>query len=477
MKRGQAARAGRESQSTDAVDAADAAAREVEPGTVARLIVDAREGAVDRAAAEAISKPLGDLAQAFALQAEVLKSVHDNQQRMQAAIDDDKKSEMMLSSTKSLNETFKGVRGTQKELLEELRRERGAKSRWVWAVLVLGLAILGMGLWMWLDRNDGVEERQRELEGRVGNMQASILPRLEDEAKREREEKERVRKELEEARLDERRASDRFESSQGSLISLRAEIDSWKKRAESAESELAQLRELQREDARRLRELEDKKRELDEQVTFYLRKAEAAEKKATRLNDEILTQLRSQGSAGADALAGAPTTPIVDPALERANEIERLKKEALAAAAKTEAEKPAGESPNPVPPTIQSADPAALMASLNKLMSRHKSNGRFRFTQIGGVKEGRLTDVVFEESVPGVGVKKEVSAKYCEIQLSGRADLVEFFFREGTKRVRLRKTGKLGPSNPFYNGEYRDSLLCTNGDDWRKRRWTFLRFE
>ena len=97
---------------------------------------------------------------------------------------------MDRATTRSLNETFKGVRGTQRELLEELRRERGAKARWVWAVLALGVGVLGLGGWIWMDRNDDLREDQKGLEERVGEMQASIVPRLEGEAAREREEKE-----------------------------------------------------------------------------------------------------------------------------------------------------------------------------------------------------------------------------------------------------------------------------------------------
>ncbi|MEZ6196471.1 MAG: hypothetical protein R3F20_12200 [Planctomycetota bacterium] len=439
-----------------------------EPGRTAQLIVDARRGAVDREAADAIARPLGDLAKAFALQAEVLQSVHETQARIQESLANDQRSEMMLNSTKALNETFKGVRGTQQELLEELRRERGAKQRWIWGFAALGLVVCGLAGWVWLDSRRQLSERNFDQGRRIDAVEGRVLAQVEATAERARESEAEFQRRLEGSRNDERNATQRFAAAEVELGRLRTELDGLKKQSRDARAEVEQLRSERGLDRNKIETLTEKNTELDRQLTFYMQKAEAAEAKALRLNDEILARLREQGTRAADVVADAPP-PIVEGGKELA--------EALAASRAERVETPAGEGEGAAP-TKEGLAPdevEAIRTELNRLVAGHRGNSRFHFESIGGVADGKLQDVVFTETVGGRGVVKEVSAGRAELVLSARGDLVEFFFHEGTKRSWRRATSDLGPAFPFYNGVYRDSILCTNGDAWRGKSWSFLR--
>ena len=99
-----------------------------------------------------LSAPINDLARAFAMQAEMLKVLHENQTEIMRTMKNDGRSEMMLNSTKALNDTFRGVKEVQEGLIERLGSSegRGGPSAWLMAGFLLVFLLVSGGSLYWV---------------------------------------------------------------------------------------------------------------------------------------------------------------------------------------------------------------------------------------------------------------------------------------------------------------------------------------
>ena len=79
----------------------------------------AREGGV-------VGRHMEGIEAAMKLQAEILKRLHDQQEEMGKALKDSTRSEMMIQSTRSLNESFSGMKRVQERLIDRLGSYLGA---------------------------------------------------------------------------------------------------------------------------------------------------------------------------------------------------------------------------------------------------------------------------------------------------------------------------------------------------------------
>ncbi|MCB9833298.1 MAG: hypothetical protein H6807_12570 [Planctomycetes bacterium] len=439
-----------EPQDAELVSGADATDEgpALEPGQMAQLIVDMRSGMVDRQAASAISGPLSDLAKAFAMQAEVLRGIHDTQHELQQAIKDDKKSEMMINSTQALNDTFRGVKGVQQRLLDELeqrgKRARGGRVATVLvALLVVVVAVAGF---VWFDRR--IEERGGKLDGDLARMRDEILPSY------------RRRAEQAEGERDEARTE---------LTRLRADLEATREAAAEARGDDraagAELESLRRERASWLEEkgrLDKSVEDLRSQVAYYLERFEGSEREVVRLRDEVIRKIAAGG-----------VEELTAKAKEEANVESPIVPEEVAETIgkRQDAETTAGAAAEtPKAPVIP---PETVIEDVNVLLSNHRGSQVYRLESVAAVGDGCLEDVVFTESAPGQGVMKKIRAERLEIVISGRGDLVEFNFKKGAVQQK-RPNAAMGDWAPFYNDRYRMTVYCLNGQQWLGRSYAFF---
>lgn len=417
----------------------------LEPGQMAQLIVDMRSGMVDRQAASAISGPLNDLAKAFAMQAEILRGVHETQQELQKAVKDDKKSEMMINSTEALNDTFRGVKGVQQRLLDELEdRGKSARSgRLVTAFIALVVIAAAIGGFLWFDGR--LDAEGSKLDGQLANLRDEVVPTLRDRAERAENERDGLQAELARLRGELDEARGQVAGARGDDIAVTAELESLKRERQGWEAEKTRLD----------RSIED----LRGQVTFYLERYESAEKEVVRLRDDVIKRIAEGGIAA-----------LTPEKKEAANIDTPIVPDDLAAAMAARDEKPVLGGDEVAAPTIPTS---TVVDDLNVLLANHRGSQAYRMESIGSVAPDALVDVVFTESAPGQGVVKRVRADRLEIVISGRGDLVEFNFKKGSVQQKRPSAG-MGDWAPFYNDRYRMTVYCLNGQQWLGRSYGFF---
>ena len=416
----------------------------LEPGQMAQLIVDMRKGVVDKKAANSISGPLKDLASAFAMQAEILRGVHENQKQIADAIKDDKKSDVVVNSTKALNETFRGVRSVQEKLLDELD-DRGKHEKRSFMTTMVGTTLLVVTViagFIWLN------DSQKNSDERKGKQVTDLVDGVVQDALRDKEAAFAAKTKLE---IENR-------GLQASYSNLESATQRARELKESAEKEAEGLRREQESIAKSKEELVAKISELEQQVDFYVKKYEIVKQENERLRVQVLERLRS---GGVEALAGRPKDgegldqPIVN--------------ETTAAAAKKTATSNT-EIAAKKTPTI-SAD--RVLKDLNTLLANHRGSHVYAVESIGNVSAEHLQDVVVIESSPGAGVIKRVRADKLEFVISAKGDMVELNFKKGDVRQRRGAEG-MGAWTPFYNDRYRMTVYCLNGGAWLGRNYGFL---
>ncbi len=93
--------------------------------------VDEREFAVDPVAIAA-------MAEAFRTQAEILQNINRTQREIAQSLEKNERAQGVLTSTRALNDTFKGLTDIQKGLLDALTDGRSRQSGWPIALTALG---------------------------------------------------------------------------------------------------------------------------------------------------------------------------------------------------------------------------------------------------------------------------------------------------------------------------------------------------
>jgi hypothetical protein len=425
------------------------------PARRGRAEIYEEDDAMTRAAATSavLAKPLGELAKAFAVQSELLKTVQESQARLQHAIDNDKRSEVVVNSTNALNETFRGVRTVQQGLIERLeRQDRAGKAGRVATIAGVLLAGAGAALGVWWIMGQKEESVDR-LEDRLTSIEGSVLPEqkkiIDDVLAQKDELQSRVdaqsgdagllRSALERANLE----KERVEAERLRLVSENAEL---RARAEKGETQSAAF--------------EARIADLDEQVRSSLTKLDAARGEIDRLNDQVIARLRAGDRLAADVETAGKSMPIIG-------------ETTVAAPAAPPESAPGASGGHAAQPAPTPGGEAQAQKLLNRLLEDQRSNHVYRIESIGAVRDGRLEDVVLSESVPGKGVIKSVKARRLAVAVSPQGDIVDLNFEEGTVQ-QTGQSGGLGPAAPFYNHKYRLSVLCLNGQEWLRQREAYI---
>ena len=104
------------------------------------------------------------IAAAMQMQVEILRKMNERQQWLEEAVTDTQRSETMLTSTRALNESFRGMRRVQEKLLDELNEAREGRGRGL--PLLLGLIVVAASIvWGVSGLRDTVEETGGNLSG------------------------------------------------------------------------------------------------------------------------------------------------------------------------------------------------------------------------------------------------------------------------------------------------------------------------
>ncbi len=398
-----------------------------------------------------LAGPLTDLARSFALQAEVLKQVHKSQQEMKEALGKDDKSQMVVNSTRALNDTFKGVRKVQQELLDELR-SKDTSRRWaplVWGGLALILA--GLGWWGWRAVERGRDEDRRLLDSKIERGLTGVVARnekiLEDRLAEADRRREALEDELRMAREELARVSGDLREKAASVTRLEAALASATERERAATEVRDDLK-------RQLALARESKLQLS-------RALELAKKETNRLREQVIDKIRTPGAEWIEDATKGKELPVV------------TAKNAAAAPSSAE-ESPVIQSAQPKAPPA--AEATRTLGHLNRLLSHHRGDEIYAVKSVKKVLPDRLEGVVLTESLEGKGVVRRIEADRLTIAVDPRGDLVELEFKDGQVRSRTSQ-GILGSPTPFYRGRFRLTLEPTNGKDWLAQPMGFIRIE
>ena len=249
------------------------------------------------------------------LQAEILKRMHDNQEELSRTIKDTNRSEMMIQSTRSLNESFMGMKRVQESLIDRIGDHDGARK---WMVMGGGLGIAALVVVIFMSVNalrEGVEtvgdQVQRSAEQAAQPIEDPVAKAALDEIRGMRERMRRV-----EGR-DQAVFLDRLSKLESQIQVLREERQRVATELTSAQQALATERArsngVRDELARTTEELAVARRETGRLTA----KSVANEELITRLND-LVASLKSRPSVPSDPVP--EETPAVSAASASARE-------------------------------------------------------------------------------------------------------------------------------------------------------------
>ena len=149
-----------------------------------------------------LTLPFAAMAEALRANAEALRRIDSNQRKIAAAVEKSDKSSHIVTSTRNLNETFRGLTEIQRSLLDAFVRDRGRGRGlpFVFAVFAVLAALLAFLFYEWRngDRNvsaavyadarstaERLQSENATLQGQVLRMETDAL-RTGQEAERER---------------------------------------------------------------------------------------------------------------------------------------------------------------------------------------------------------------------------------------------------------------------------------------------------
>lgn len=258
-------------------------------------------------AREGSGVPVAELARAFQLNAEALRTLGSMHADLLHAVQRNDRSEMMLASTQALNETFRHLAHIQREILGRLEENTARASRGGRLVPLLLLGVVGvvvLATWVLVDMGQRFIEAQPDA-GALTAQAARLMQEGREEASASSQaEAARVKALLEESeerlrgsqsRLDQER--EEHAQAQRELGAKEAELDALRRQAGVAQTE-----------ALKLVSLESEVRDLTAKVTV-------SEPRLKALNEE-LDEVRRENARLRRKLAGAAYgLPDEDPAL------------------------------------------------------------------------------------------------------------------------------------------------------------------
>jgi len=322
-----------------------------------------------------VMKPLKDLADAFRLNTETLGAIADGQARLGRRLDRSDRSEAVINSTQALNETFRGVKRTQEQLIGRLAKERRRPWQFLGVAFIAAAAVVGGGLWVLLS---GLAERDESAARGGAEVFAGALSEKDSELAA-------TNRENREGAVDLARAETRARELDTRVAELLG-------RVAALEAENGNLRQNQV-------EMDDLRRENTRLLT-----------ENGRMEDE-LTAARRELKAARDELASAKEAPR--PAPEPAKKKVTPEPSAVPRGAVTDA----GELDR-------------VKSVLNRLLT-DTARGAYRFEKIGGIRGKMLYDVVIVDGRLGDREAKKFEAKEARLAIDAARKRIEIRLRTG----------------------------------------------
>jgi len=394
--------------------------------------------------------PLEGIETAMKMQAEILKRLHDRQEEMGKNLDDGRRSEMMIQSTRALNDSFSGMQRVQQGLMDRLGEDSG-RRRWSAVILLLGvLGISAAVVW-------GVRELGEQV-ARTGEEIASQPPREDPTAKEALGHVADLRDRLKSMesrdqvifleRLDKLR--DRIQE----LEALRLRLESERDQARaSLDVEAAGVLALKEEIETLKGDLEAAKEESGRRTAQAL----ADQTLIKRLNDVI------ESLKGNPATAGGVVTGDTGEVVETAGKPNGASPETTGEEVADPPE-PKQHKPRPVTPE--------MLTELNGLLKRHRSSEVYELTAATAFDHGGLQDVTLEVRGRDGSLAKVVRADKLTFTLSASGTLLELDFEDGY--IEFRQGISRMVKSPFFNNKYEIVVLGVSRDDWLGAHFPFV---
>jgi len=372
------------------------------------------------------------MAAAMQMQVEILRKMNERQQWLEEAVTDTQRAETMLTSTRALNESFRGMRRVQEKLLDELNEARDGRGRGL--PLLLGLVVVAASIvWGVTGLKDTVEETggrlssarsDESLDSKLTELKTQLLSGIQENRQAQK------RADLE----------TRMESLTSSISELRQDRDQALQREKKAVSERDSMKSA---------------------MSEWQDRTDTAESTARRLTEENLSNqaMIRELSDALEKLRPGETRPDV------------------AAVADGPGEDATPRTELPVASHEQVADgsplPPASVKTINDLLADHRSSEAYSLTKIGTASGRVLQDVVLEiRSADGL-VSRVVTARELSFDVAPRGDFLEMIFARGTVAYH-QGPGKV-ISSPFFRNVYKVGVFGVNRTKWLAAGFAFVR--
>ncbi|MBI1848859.1 MAG: hypothetical protein HYR85_00800 [Planctomycetes bacterium] len=391
-------------------------------GKVRSLVEDAESARADRAAT-------GDLARVLELNAALLRSVFENQQRLLPSEERSQKVESLTLSTRALNDTFRSMSKSQDALAARL----GAKEASRRGALVLAfsgvaaacvLAGLFVGILRERTRTDALRADVAALKQEIAQVDRDRLAELADHYE------------------------ERTKSLEDDFLAGRSKLTDSQSRIDAAET---RARELERERTSLKKEIEEVRNATVASEIFAKRESERAD----RLANELETTHRALDSVK-DGQAAHPMAARSESARESTDHVETAR--AADSSTLASASPPAEVTE---PKEVVSTDPELLervRTDFNRLLGTSTTGPTYRLVAIEGVGPSFLQGVVVECGDGGRSSPKTVEAEELRVTGGEIGGIVELQFRNGHLLLQDR-------TYPFLNGRYGIPVLGAKPHD------------
>lgn len=406
---------------------------------------------------------LRDISTSFKAHAEVLDSILETQRRLLGAIGRADRSEMMVQSTQALNETFRAMMATQRELGEKLAATgNGGGSRPRAGTLLLSgllFALASAGLVASAVLWGGGGSRARDEAGAASEARLALL-----------EEKLAASADFAGMSASFHDLADSMRTGTGEVEKL---VAATTKLSVDLDAERVKAQELLEKSRRFEKEIEELTRSLvDANMTSdgFRAKYLEAEERVRSLDTEradLASRIRDAGAIpGSSPVGQSSPSPESAPSTRPEAVASTEREEGSAAAASAP---PAATAAESMAPAEAAPDPERLAAwrdSLNRLLAARSGADRYEVESLREVASGVAKGVKIRK-LSGEGTVKSYEAETLRAFLDEKNRWVEFRLEDG----QLHYAGR---SIPFLNGRFSFMVMEVDGGDWKRAALPFL---
>lgn len=402
--------------------------------------------------------PLEGIEAAMKMQAEILKRMHDRQEEMSSALADSRRSEMMIQSTRALNDSFSGMQRVQQGLMDRLG-EDASRRRFGLALLVVGVvAIAGAVIWGVRTLGHQVEKTGRELAARepredpaakaaLGHV-ADLRDRLKSMESRDQA--------MFLDRLDKLR--DRIQELEAVRLRLESERD---KALAAVDAEAADVLRLEE----RIETLSEDLAASRKEGARLTAKAMADQQLIRQLNDVIEAFKPGAGTPVSVNDGGSPESNsgvTTDPS-----------RSATANASGDEGAPDPTRIVEPGKPVAARPVTPEMLHEINALLKQTRSSDVYEITSATSFDGDGLQDIVLEVRGRNGSLAKVVRAEKLAFTMAASGTLMELDFQVG--HVEFRHGVSRIVKSPFFNDRYEIVVLGVSRDDWVAAGFPFLK--